>query len=287
VRIIRTGRTVSEPLTEPKVSKGWVRQSIISGLSTQPSTVTELARRLGVSKSTASYHLSMLLSKGVVEIVDSENRKGKAQMKRYGLREGSYVTLLSRSDEEFELGRIRETFDLFALSWRRPTTVASVEQLQGLLYRMFLHMFRISRSEHVALMREYGGRAGAILASRMHEVPLKDALMGLTAEFARSGISDSDLMELPDSPIMVVVSNICIGSTFHPSNSCYFLEGMIEGAIRTKFSPGFKVERVTVPGLPSCLFAVGRVKRFDADWLADAILGSSSYAAINRRHQRG
>ena len=278
---------VADPLVGPKVSKGWVRQSIISGLSTQPSTVTELARRLGVSKSTASYHLSMLLSKGVVEVVDSEEGKGKVQMKRFGLREGSYVTLLSRRDEESELGRIRETFDLFALSWGRSAAAVSLEQVQGLLYSMFLHMFRISRSEHMALMREYGNRAGSILASRMPAVPLKETLMGLTAEFARSGISDSDLMELPDSPITVVVSNTCVGSTFHPSNSCFFLEGMIEGTIRTKFGPGVKIERVTVPSLPSCLFAVGRVRRFDPDWLADAILGSSSYAAINRRRQRG
>ena len=269
------------------MDKGWVREGILSGLAAQPATVTELARRLGVSKSTASYHLSLLQGKGVVEVVDTDHANEKAQTKRFGLREGSFVTLLSRGDEEAELGRLRETFDLYALGWRRSASGMDGELFQVLLYRMFLHLFKISRSEHSRLLREYGALAGGTFASQVPGLPLKETLVALTAELARRGISDSDILELPGVPLSVLVSNTCIGSTFHPSNACYFLEGMIDGSIKARLGQSVKVERLVVQGFPSCMFAVGRVKRIDDEWLRDAVLRSSSYAAINRGRQKG
>ncbi len=220
-------------------------------------------------------------------MVDSSQGKGGVQLKRFGLREGSYVTLLSRREEEAELGRLRETYDLCALSWGRSADSLDGEKLQGLLYRMFLHLFRISRSEHGRLLREYGAHAGDDLASQLPDLPLHGTIAGLTAELARRGISDSDLLEIPRSAVNVIVSNTCIGSTFHPSNSCYFLEGLIDGAVRTKLGQNVKVERLAVPGLPSCVIAVGRAKRMDPQWLSDAVLGSSNYAVINRGPQKG
>ena len=282
MRIIRTRRGAGLPQHEETVKKGWVREGILSGLAVEPATVTELASRLGIAKSTASYHVSLLVSKGVVQVIDTTEARGGVQMKRYGLREGSYVTLLSRKDEEAELGRLRETFDLRALSWESSAAAVDLQEVQGLLYRMFLHLFRISRSEHSTLMRDYGRRTGGIMARRLPERPLKESLLGLTAQLASTGLSDSDVLEVPSSGVSLIVSNTCIGSTFHPSNACYFLQGMIEGAVLGKLGPNVKVGRVTVPEVPSCLFAVGRVKRLEGAWLAEAFLTSSVYAAINR-----
>ena len=262
--------------------KGWVREGILSALSIEPATVTELASRIGIAKSTASYHLSLLQSRGVVQVIDSEEGRGGVQMKRFALNEGSYVTLLSRKEEEVELGRLRETFDLHALSWESSDANLDLQEAQGLLYRMFLHLFRVSRSQHSTLMREYGRRTGATLARRFPERPLKEGLLGLTSLLADSGLSESDMVEVPNSGVSVIVSNTCIGSTFHPTNACYFLEGIVEGAIAANQGPNVRVGRITVSGVPSCLFAVGRVKRFEGDWLADAFLTTSVYAAINR-----
>ncbi len=206
------------------------------------------------------------------------------QMKKFGLKQGSFVTVLTRSEEEAELGRLRETFDLHALAWERSAAAMDLEQLQGLLYGLFLHLFRISRSEHATLLRDYGNRAGAAFSSRIPSVARRELLACLTSELGKSRISDSDLLEVPGSPISVVVSNRCIGSSFHPSNACYFLEGMIEGSVRTRLGHGVKVGRIAVPGVPSCIIAIGRMKRFDRKWLAEAILSSSSYAAIGRGH---
>ena len=96
MRIIRTDGIIQDPFRSAPVGKGWVREGILSGLSVEPSTLTEVSRKLGVSQSTASYHLSLIMDRGVIEVVDSEVGTGGVQMKRYGLKEGSLVTLLSR-----------------------------------------------------------------------------------------------------------------------------------------------------------------------------------------------
>jgi predicted hydrocarbon binding protein len=284
VRIIRTGRTL--PLTfhsGAHVDKGWVREGILSGLSVEPSTLTEISLRLGVSKSTASYHLSLLSGRGAIEVVDSWVGRGGVQVKRYGLKEGSLMTILSRGQEEAELGRLRETFDLNALAWESSGEAITLEEVQNLLYRMFLHLFKIARSEHRTLMREYGNRLGAILAKRMQKLPSKQALLGLKEYLASSGMSDLDLLDIPNSSVIVVASNTCIGSNTHQTNSCFFLEGMIEGAAKSMLGPSIKVGRVTVQGLPSCLIAVGRVRKLELAAVAEAVLSSPRYSGLGRR----
>jgi DNA-binding transcriptional ArsR family regulator len=277
---VKIVRTITQE--HPRVDKGWVREGILSQLSAQPGTLTEIARTLGISKSTASYHLNLLLTRGIIESITSDAGKAGASSKRYALKEGVLVTFPSRRDEEAELGRLRETFDLYTLSWESIAGPIVLEQVQGLLYKMYLHMFRIARSEHRILMKDYGNRAGAKVAKRMPPLPFKQVLLGLTSYLTANRISDADFLELPNSTISVIVSNACIGSPFHQSNSCYFLEGMIEGVVKTKQGPGINVGRVVVPGISSCLIAVGRVKRLDLEWISEAILSSPKHSTIDR-----
>ncbi len=264
------------------MDKGWVREGILSGLSVEPSTLTEVSQKLGVSKSTASYHLSLLMDRGAIEIVDSKEGRGGVQVRRYGLKAGSSVTLLSRREEEAELGKLRETFDLEVLPWRASAKSVTLENVQGLLYKMFLHLFKLGRSEHRTLMREYGTRTGDIVAEGVSRMPFRDTLGWLAGFLGSSGISECNVLELPNSSIIVLASNTCIGATSHQTNSCYFLEGMIEGILRKKLGPSVKVGRVDVPGLASCLLAVGRAKRLELDWVADNIITSPEYSAIER-----
>jgi DNA-binding transcriptional ArsR family regulator len=265
-----------------QVDKGWVREGILSGLSVEPSTLTEISRRLGVTKSTTSYHLSLLTGRGVIEVVDSWVGRGGVRVKRYGLKEGSLVTLLSPGQEDAELGKLRETFDLQALAWESSGGPITLGEVQNLLYKMFLHLFKIARSEHRVLMREYGKRMGAILSKRMSKRPAKQALQGLTELLTTSGMSDLDLLDIPNSAVSVVVSNTCLGSSTHQTNSCYFLEGIIEEAAKSMSGPSIKVGRVTVQGLPSCLIAIGRVKKLELVGIADAILSSPRYSGLGR-----
>jgi DNA-binding transcriptional ArsR family regulator len=245
-------------------------------LSTQPSTLSEISRRAGIAKSTASYHLFRLVAKGaVVPLGPSEQGVG-TQTKRYGLREGSVVTLLSSKDEEAELARLRETFDVFTLRIRSNREEPTGEQIQGLLYGMFLHLFRISKGDHRLLMKEYGSRFWAAIADTMPKGSLRETLL----RFEALRISKIGLTDLSNFGATVVISSSCIGSSFHPSNACFFFEGMIEGASKERHGPNSKVARIDIPGISSCVIAIGKGRKIDIPAVAEAVVASpSSYRA--------
>lgn len=215
----------------------------------------------------------------------SKEGKGGVRTRRYGLKSGSVVLFPAREREEVELQRIRETFDLQTLGWVGTADVKS-EEMQILLYRMFLHLFRVTRTQHRALMLDYGNRAGAVISPKV-SVPLaRRAVITIATFLKQTGIGDVDVVEIPDSPVSVLVSSVCLGSDYHPSNSCYFLEGIIEGLVRAKLGVGTKTGRVDVPGISGCCIAVGRVRNLELDWLSEAVLSSPRYSAINRGRGR-
>ncbi|HYC26891.1 MAG TPA: hypothetical protein VEB67_02570, partial [Nitrososphaerales archaeon] len=214
--------------------------------------------------------------------VDSEVARGGVPSRKYSLKEGSLVVFPTSSDEESELRRLREVFDLQLLSIQRGGGPVTGEDLEVLLYKMFLHLFRVTRSEHRVLMVEYGARAGTSLASRVKSPSSGQALGAIAVHFREQGIADADLLEIPGSGVHVLVSSACIGSDYHRGNSCYFLEGFLAGLVGAKMGTQVKVGRLEVPGVSSCCLAVGRVKKLDQRWLAEAVLSSPRYSAIYR-----
>src|SRR2546425_3170194 len=96
VRIIRTHMKSTVVYSSgASVKKGWVRDGILRNLARNPSTLTALASRLGVSKSTVNYHLSSLLARGAIDIVDTKVGRGGVVSNEYALKEGSLVLLPS------------------------------------------------------------------------------------------------------------------------------------------------------------------------------------------------
>ena len=272
---------------EAHVGKGWVRDGVLSTLSKEPATLTEVARKLGVSKSTASYHLALLLQRGVIEEVDSGVARGGVASRRFALRGGSVVVFPTQAQEESELRKLREAFDLQLLALQGSASATNVVGLQVLLYKMYVHMFKITRSEHRRLMIEYGSRAGGALAKHVGGPPSGQAMPSIASFLRESGIGDVDLVGIPGSTVSVLVSSACIGSDYHAGNSCYFLEGFLGGLVAAKMGAQVKVGRLEVPGLSSCCLAVGRVKRLDLGWLSEALLSSPRYSAIYRGRRGG
>lgn len=269
----------------PEVPKGWVREGILSALSKEPATLTEVAQGLRISKSTASYHLSLLSKRGVIEPVSTRMGRGGVKVVRYGLRSGTFVLFGGAREEENELRRMRETFDLETLGWKDRSQLG-VSQVQTLLYKLFLLMFRITRSEHRRLMLDYGERTGSLLAGRVHATSARQASLAVATFLRETGMSDADLVEFPGSAVSALISSVCIGSEYHIGNSCYFLEGMVGGMVRGKIGAGVAVERVEVPGISGCCIATGRVKSIDQAWLGEALVSSPRYSSINRGERR-
>ncbi|HZW84880.1 MAG TPA: winged helix-turn-helix domain-containing protein [Nitrososphaerales archaeon] len=259
-----------------------MREEILRVLSKGPSTLTEIAMELGISKSTASYHLALLSEHGVVEPVATRVGRGGVSVVRYGLRSGSLVLFGGGSKEEEELRRLRETFDVETLGWNSSKSETNLVEVQTLLYKLFLRMFRTTRSEHRSIMLEYGERVGSLMSRRVQATSSRQALLGIASFLRESGIAEVDLVEIPSSTVSVLVSSVCIGSDLHVGNSCYFLEGIITGMVREKLGASAVVGRIDVPGLSGCCFATGRVKSLDSNWLAEALLSSPRYSSIGR-----
>ena len=57
-------------------SKGWVRDGILSLLTKGPGTTSEIAKELGVSKATVSYHTKALIRRDMIEIADIKSIRG-------------------------------------------------------------------------------------------------------------------------------------------------------------------------------------------------------------------
>lgn len=263
-----------------------MREGILNGLSKAPATMTQVSEQLGISKSTASYHLSKLLSRGVIEIVDARPGRGRVVVKKYGLKEGSLVMFPTLGQEEAELGRLRETFELQALGWRSRTDPVDLAAMQSSLYRLFLHLFRITRSEHGRLMLEYGRRAGEILSDTLPPVRLGKTPDSIAGYLSNSKMADASLIQIHGSPITVLQANTCIGSNIHPGNQCYFLEGIVKGIVTSRLGSGVQVSRVTHPDLSGCYLAIGRVKKLELSWVAEALLTSPYRSETSRRGGR-
>jgi len=253
------------------VKKGWVRDGILRNLARNPSTLTTLASTLGVSKSTVNYHLSSLLARGAIEIVDTKVGRGGVVSNEYALKEGSLVLLPSADEEEEELTSLEEVFDVETLLWGTASELPEGERFHVLLYKLFLHLFKISRSEHRTLLEGYGYRAGSMLSQAVAGRNARETLVALADKMENRGIASSHVIEMRGARTGLLVLERCLESSDHPSYACFFLEGFVRGIVQPKHGASQTVERLDVD-LPACFLAVGRSKHASLVSLKEAVM---------------
>src|SRR2546427_9568207 len=253
------------------VKKGWVRDGILRSLAREPSTLTALASALGVSKSTVNYHLANLLARGASEMVDTRVGRGGVVSNEYSLKEGSLVILPSADEEEGELTSLEEVFDVETLLWETASELPEGSRFEVLLYKLFLRLFKISKSEHRTLLEGYGYRAGSMLSQAVRGRNVRETLRELTDQMGKKEIASAQVIEVRGTRTGVLVLEKCLGSSDHPGYACRFLEGFIRGIVQPKHGAGQTVERLDVD-LPACCLAVGRPKHASMEWLKEVIM---------------
>ena len=253
------------------VKKGWVRDGILRNLARNPSNLTALASALGVSKSTVNYHLANLLARGAIEIVDTRVGRGGVVSNEYSLKEGSLVILPSADEEEKELTSLEETFGVETLLWETASELPGGSSFEVLLYKLFLRLFKISKSEHRTILEGYGYRAGSMLSQFVRGRNVRETLRELTDEMGKKEIASAQVIEVKGTRTEVLVLEKCLGSSDHPGYACRFLEGFVRGIVQPKHGAGQTVERLDVD-LPACCLAVGRPKHASVEWLKEVIM---------------
>ncbi len=222
-----------------------------------------------------NYHISSLLSRGAIEIVDAKVGRGGVVSNEYALKPGSLILLPSMEEEREQLTSLQEVIDVETLLWEGARELPSGVEIENLLYKLFLHLFRITRSEHRTLLEEYGYKTGSLLSGAAGGRNAKETTRRLVTEMDRRGVASIELLEVPRTRTLLLTSRRCIGSTEHMTYSCFFLEGLIRGLIQGRHGTAARVERLEL-GLPACCLAVGRAKQADLEILKEAAFSSPS-----------
>jgi AcrR family transcriptional regulator len=251
---------LSQLLTDESASpsKGWVRDGVLSYLSRRPGTATEIARALGVSKATISYHTRALIRRDMIEIADIKSIRGGVYSKTYALKRGALALARRKDDQAASLTKLDERFERLLMSLRLEPTREPADEMEIFLY----HLFRLlaeSDSLEEGIFEDYGRRVGdELIAPALRFLSLRNGLKELTEYLASEGFAElSASMRKGEEPRLVCTR--CFENKEYGSLVCSFTKGMLTGAIRARDGGVTRLERKRHDaGTPGCVFEVKR-----------------------------
>lgn len=223
-------------------SKGWVRDGILSFLAKGPGTATEIARELGVSKATVSYHTKALIRRDMIEIADIKSVRGGVYSKTYALKRGALALVRRRDEQEASLSKLDDAFEALLVRWHFEPKRKPSDELEIFLYNLF-RLLAESDSLDKKIFEEYGERVGdELIAPSLKFESLKDGLAELS-EFLVSHEMALTSAETRKGAEPRVVCMGCFENKDYGSIVCSFTQGIITGVIKAKHEGGFRVER--------------------------------------------
>jgi len=238
------------------LSKGWVRDGILSFLSKGPGTGTEIARNLGVSKATVSYHTKALIRRDMIEIADIKSIRGGVYSKTYALKRGALALARRREGQEVSLTSLDEWFEKLLMSWHLEPRRKPADEIEVFLYHLF-RMLAESDSLDDGIFEDFGQRVGTVLiAPSLKFTTMKSGIKELTAYLGAEDMAQLTAeMRKGDEPRLVCMG--CFENKEYGGLVCSFTKGMLSGAIRAKRGGRLRLERLKQDaGAPGCLYTV-------------------------------
>lgn len=257
-----------------KVQKGWVREAILNLLVKEPLTLSKIAEKLDISKSTVSYHIASLLKRGIIEIIDTKLGRGGTITKLYSLKNSSLIVLPSIRDEGEHLRRISEVFEIKKMEWEnKPGGIKGIDVIT-FLYHLFMNLHYIVRQTHTSIVEEYGFKIGKVISKDLIGGTLKRTVLELHGFLKERGMVNSSLI-FPQQGGAILLCTNCFESRQHGGLVCDFVLGLIRGAIQAKKGTGFFVERIKIGAMPFCAIAIGRGSPRNISWMSNLILSNA------------
>jgi len=238
--------------------KGWVRDGILSFLSKRPGTATEIARALGVSKATVSYHTKALIRRGMIEIADIKTIRGGVYSKTYVLKQGALALARRKDDQEGSLTKLDEWFERLLMSMHLEPRRKPADEMEIFLY----HLFRLlaeSDSLYEGIFEDFGRRVGdGLVASSLRFATLRSGLKELAEYLGAEGFAQvTASLRKGEEPRLVCME--CFENKDYGSLVCSFTKGIMTGAIKARDGGTLRLERVRQGiGTPGCFFVVKR-----------------------------
>lgn len=241
---------------EHSPTKGWVRDGILSFLTKGQGTASEIARELGVSKATVSYHMKALIRRDMIEIADIKSIRGGVYSKTYALKSGGTALVRRRDEQERSLAELDEWFERLLMSWHLESGKKPLEEVEVFLYHIF-RILAVSDSLDEEVFEDFGSRVGNLLiASSLNFTTTKNGLKELS-EYLRAQNMAQITAEIRKGEEPKLLCMGCFENKQYGSLVCSFTKGMLTGAIRAKRGGRPHLERLKQePGSPGCAFAV-------------------------------
>lgn len=238
-------------------SKGWVRDGVLSYLSKRPGTATEIAKELGVSKATVSYHTKALVRKGMIEISDVKSIRGGVYSKTYELKQGSLALTRRRDGQRASLAKADEWFERLLMSLELEPTRRPAEELELFLYHLF-SLLAESDSLESGIFEEYGRRIGEGLGSDWLKFKtLRAGLNELTEYMNSYGIAQLNAeVRKGEEPRLVCTG--CLENKDFGGLVCSFTKGILTGAIRARDGRTLRLDRAPPERTPGCVYVLKR-----------------------------
>ena len=239
-------------------SKGWVRDAVLSFLARRPGTASDIARALGVSKATVSYHTKTLIRRDMIEIADIKSIRGGVYSKTYSLKQGALALARRKDDQTGSLTKLDEWFERLLMSMRLEPSREPADEMEIFLY----HLFRLlaeSDSLDEGIFEEFGRRVGeGFIAPVLRFPSLRSELKELTEYLASEGFAEvTASMRKGEEPRLVCTG--CFENKEHGSLVCSFTKGMLTGSIKARDGRTLRLERMRrESGTPGCVFVVKR-----------------------------
>jgi len=243
-----------EVVAEASTDKGWVRDRILSFLAKGPQNSSDMAKELGVSKATVSYHTKSLVRKGMIEISDIKSVRGGVYSKTFALRPGNLVLVHRMAEQEESLAKLEEVFERLLMSWHLNPERAPADELKIFLY----HAFRLlSQADSLdgSIFEEFGARVGQELVSgKLRFDTLKGGLKEFVAHLGEKKMADMRVESGKNEARISCAS--CFENAEHGNAVCDFTKGILEGTLRAKRGARYTVEREESSDLPTCVFTI-------------------------------
>lgn len=239
-------------------SKGWVRDGVLSYLARRPGTATDIARALGVSKATISYHTKALIRRDMIEIADIKSIRGGVYSKTYALKQGSLALTRRKEDQTGSLTKLDERFERLLMNMRLGPSRKPADEMELFLYQLF-RLLAESDSLDDRIFEDYGRRVGeGLISPALKFATLRSGLKELTDYLASEGFAEVAASMRKGQDARLVCAG-CFDNKEHGSLVCSFTKGMLTGAIRARDGGTLRLERLRPEtGMPACVFAVKR-----------------------------
>jgi hypothetical protein len=231
-------------LETAKLFSDETRLKILELLREEELTNSQLAKKLGLSKATITYHIKQLEEAGIIKVSKTEYEKHGIPMKYYTLR--VHLVTMPKPEKARRTYALKPEFkqELGKLLREEPEHLDA--EISKILLRIMKTAASMPEEEVDGLLYSLGYELGMeVMADKVEGGSLDEVIKGLSDYWGRTGLGDIEVVDRDEALVMRIrecfdcVSMPDIGKTL-----CYFDAGIFSGALEKKLGRKYAVREL-------------------------------------------